>query len=98
VWWTDFLAYAPDGGYREPAPPDIASFDGALTLLDIGALADPSVDRPAALANAVRTFAGDVPGDLPLAFTIHWGPLEHVLEISGFCEAEICPSAFTEYF
>lgn len=96
-WWSGFIGYDPDGGFRLPAYPDISLFDGAIALLDLAAPLDDGGSRPLALANAVEVFAEQLPDDFPTAMSIHWGPLEHVLEVGGFCEAEICPSDFSDY-
>ncbi len=98
VWWTDFVGYAPDGSLRPLSTPALAAFDGALGLLDLTAPADDGIDRPAALAQAVRALDSVTPAELPLAFAVHWGPMTHVLEPDGFCEAEVCPSAFSRYY
>lgn len=98
VWWDGFLGYQTDGQPKRPPRPNPEIFDGALGFVEVSAPADQSVNRGASVANAIQSFVTSTPTSLPLAFAVQWGPMEHVIEIDGFCEAEICPSAFTAYY
>jgi hypothetical protein len=98
LWFADFLGFEADGTYRPTslAAPHFSNFNGLVMVVDAGPGLNPGVDKATTLATAVAGLAAEI-GGKPVVLAVHWGPMTF-FSTGEFCEAQICPSDFSNYF
>lgn len=96
-WFQEILGNTPDGAPSVIADsaPSFDAFRGVVALVDFG----PPVagyERGDLMSNTVASLAAAV-GGMPVVIAPRGAPLETVVT-GAFCEASICPSAFSAYY
>ena len=98
LWYAEFLGYDDKGQYipLSSRAPDFDAFEGVLVTVDTGRPLT-SGDKPQAVADAVRSLAEELGPDQPVVLSAGAGPMQFAVD-GVFCEAEVCTSAFSDYY
>ena len=98
LWYSEALRYDDQGQYIPlgSRAPSFEAFEGIVVIIDIGRQV-PSRERSKVLADAVRSLAAEIGTEMPVALSAGAGPMRFA--VAGvFCEADICTSAFSDYY
>ena len=98
LWYAEFLGYDDQGQYIPLASraPDFDAFEGVAVIVNIGRQL-ASGDKSLVVANAVRSLASELGTEQPVVLSAGAGPMRFAVD-GVFCEAEVCTSAFSDYY